>query len=298
MRKRIILAIMVGLASGTYCTLSLMRFRIGAGDFNWAIWAAQDLLAHRNPYARHMQLYPLTAAFFGLPFVWMRPEVAGGSFYGISSALMAFGLTRNGYRRLFVFFAYPYWAGVITAQWTPLIFAAALLPPLLPAVLAKPQIGLPVLLTKSTWRGLLGCIVVIALSFLLLPSWLWQWVGNFPLYARFIPLLVLPGPLLALALLRYRSIDARLLFLMAAVPQRWFYDMLILWLIPKSWREMSTTILISWAAGIWRWYYVPRDFTQVGRCAVLVFYLPMLAVVLFRKKTSDEALSSTDNVGD
>jgi hypothetical protein len=288
LRLRIIISAGIGLASAGYCWLLLTRFRLGAGDFNWAIWAAQDLLAHRNPYARPMQLYPLPCAIFGLPFVWMRPELAGGAFYGISSALMAFVLSRNGYHRLFVFLAYPYWASLITAQWTPLIVAGALLPPLLPATLAKPQLGLPVLLTRSTRRGLLACAVVTGLSFLALPRWPWLWAGNLHRYAYFIPLLVLPGPLLALALLRYRARDARFLLLMAVVPQRWFYDMFVLWLIPKSRRELWVTVLISWAAGIWRWYYFPHSITQVGRCAVLVFYLPMLVVVLLRKKQPDD----------
>ena len=103
----------------------LARFQHSAGDFNWAIWAARDLLTHRNPYDHEMQLYPLTVAIFGLPFVWMRPEVAGGVFYGLSSALMALGLSRHGYHRLLVFLAYPYWAGLIAVQWAPLLVAAA-----------------------------------------------------------------------------------------------------------------------------------------------------------------------------
>jgi hypothetical protein len=294
MRKRITICALIGLATGSLCTFWLTQARIGAGDFNWAIWAAQDLLAHRNPYASPMQLYPLTASIFGFPFVGIRPELAGGIFYGISSALMAFGLSRDNYRRLFIFLAYPYWAGLITAQWTPLIVAAAFLPPLLPATLAKPQIGLSVLLTRFTRRGLLACLIVIALSFLLLPNWPRLWVGNFHQYARFIPLLVFPGPLLALTLFRNRSNDARLLLLMALVPQRWFYDMLILWIIPKSWRELSVTVLISWAAGIWRWYHVPHSFTEVGRIAVIFLYLPMLAIVLFRTESvPDEATVSS-----
>ena len=60
-------------------------------------------------------------------------------FYGISSALMAFGLTRHGYYRLLVFFAYPYWAGMLAAQWGPLLMASAFFPFLLPTTLVKPQ---------------------------------------------------------------------------------------------------------------------------------------------------------------
>jgi hypothetical protein len=198
---------------------------------------------------------------------------------------MAFGLSRDGYHRLLVFLAYPFWASLIAVQWAPLLMAAAFLPWLLPAALAKPQLGLPLALTAGTKRGLLACAIVLALSFLVMPRWPWFWTRWFHEYVRFIPFLVLPGPLLALAALRYRERDARLLLLMAAVPQRWFYDMLLLWLIPKSRREILATVGLSWLVGIWRWYHIPQNATQVARWTVLFMYLPMLVVVLARRRT-------------
>ena len=156
LRLRMVISAAIGIASAVYCWFLLAHFRLGAADFSWAIWAAQDLLARRNPYERPLQLYPLPCAIFGFPFAWMRPDVAGGVFYGISSALMAFGLTRSGYHRLLVFLAYPYWASLITVQWTPLLVASALLPPLLPATLAKPSSGCrsfsPSQLRAAWWR--------------------------------------------------------------------------------------------------------------------------------------------------
>jgi hypothetical protein len=287
MRRRIIVALLIGAASGIFCWFLLQHTRRTAGDFNWAILAAQDLLAHRNPYDRPTQLYPLTCAIFGLPFAWMQPAAAGGAFYGISSALLAFGLSRHGYRRLFVFLAYPYWAGLYEAQWTPLIMAGFFLVPLLPATLAKPQLGLPILLTAPTRRGVLACLIVVTLSFFVMPGWLWQWLGNIPRYSRFIPFLILPGPLLALALFRYRERDARLLLISALMPQRWFYDTFILWLIPTSRWEMVWTVFFSWCAGLWRWYHSPHNFTEVGRWIVIFNYLPMLAVILCRKENPE-----------
>jgi hypothetical protein len=197
-------------------------------------------LAHRNPYARPGQLYPLPVAIFGLPFVWTRPEVAGGIFYGISSALIVFGLLRNGYHHLLIFFAYPYWAGLIACQWTPLIMASAFFPYLLPVTMVKPQLGLPVFLTQASRRGILGCIIVGTLSLLVLPKWPLLWIAQLGHYSHFIPLLVWPaGPVLLLAVLRYRDCDAVLLLLAACMPQRWFYDGFLLWLIPKTHREID-----------------------------------------------------------
>jgi hypothetical protein len=284
MRTRIIAATVVGLISGTYCWLWLQRAHHGAGDFMWAIWAAQDLLAGRNPYNRPMQLYPLTCAIFGLPFVWMRPAVAGGIFYGISSALLGFGVSRHGYHRLLIFFAYPFWAGLLEAQWGPLIMASAFIAPLLPATLAKPQLGVPMLLTVPTRRGLIACVALTLASFLLFPGWLAQWISHLHLYARFVPVLVFPGPLLVLALLRYRHYGGRLLIMAALMPQRWFYDAFILWLIPKSRREIVWTVFFSWGAGVWRWYHIPHSFTEVGRWTVVSIYLPMLVVVMLRER--------------
>ena len=293
MRLRVLISVAIGIGSGLYCRFLLTHFHLGAGDFNWAVWAAQDLLAHRNPYDRPMQLYPLTCAIFGLPFAWMRPEAAGGAFYGISSALLAFGLSRYGYHRLLVFLAYPYWAGIIAAQWTPLIVASAFFPLLLPATLAKPQLGIPVALATPTWRGLLACAALVALSLLVMPGWPRLWAGHFSLYNRFVPLLVIPGPLLGLALLRYRDRDARLLLLAALMPQRWFYDAFILWLIPKTRREIVWTVFFSWSAGLYRWYHAPHSFVEVGRWMVLVMYLPMLAVVLLRRVAEKAPIATT-----
>ncbi len=277
----------------------MCRLHQGAGDFTWAIRSAQDLLARRNPYTTPSQFYPLPAALFGLPFIAMKPETAAGVFYGLSSGLLLFGVTRHGYHRILIFLAYPYWAGILTAQWIPLIMASTFFPLLLPATLAKPQIGLPVALTHLGRKGVLACLVVLLVSFLVMPGWISLWLANTWGYSRFIPLLVLPGPLLVTALLRYRDRDAWLLFLAACMPQRWFYDSFFLWLIPKTRRQIVFTAGLSWIPGIWRWFYTPHSFTQVGQWIVLWFYLPMLVVLFFRNPQDSprttEAQGQTDS---
>jgi hypothetical protein len=284
MRWRIAVSAAIGFASGVFCWFLMKHFHQDAADFRWALHLAHRLLARQNPYDTPLEQYPLTAALFALPFVRLQPELAAGFFWGISSSLLAFGLTRHGYNRLLVFLAYPYWAGILTVQWSPIIAASAFFPLLLPVTMAKPQVGLPVFLTRVSRRGLWACAAVAALSLAVMPTWpllWWKQTGN---YEHFFPLLVLPGPLLMLALLRYRDRDALFLLSSAIMPQRWFFDSFILWLIPQSRREIIWTVFFSWGAGIWRWYHIPHSFIEVGRWTVILFYLPMLVVVLLRPR--------------
>jgi hypothetical protein len=282
MRTRFAISALIGIAIGFFCWFVLRRVHQGAADFHWAIYLAQRLLAHQNPYDTPYEQYPAPAVFVALPLLRRTPEAAAGIFYGISSFLLALGLTRNNFVRLRAFLAYPFWTGLLTAQWSVIIAASAFFPALLPVTMVKPQVGLPVFLTRVTWRGFFFCIVVGAISLAILPQWPRLWFGQASHYDHFIPLLVFPGPLLLLALFRYRHRDAWLLLLSAVMPQRWFFDSFTLWLIPKTRREFLPTILLSWGAGVWRWYHIPHSFTEVGRWTVLCMYLPMLAVVLLR----------------
>jgi hypothetical protein len=289
MRPRLIISALLALASGSFCWFLLNHFHQGAADFNWSLDAARDLLAGQDPYShigRGAIPYPMTAVLLASPVAWLRSAIAGGAFFGISTGLLAFGLTRDGYVRLLVFFAYPYWAAIITAQWTPLLMCAAFFPLALPVALAKPQIGLPIALTHMTRKGVIACLVLILLTFLAMPSWPAHWLPRLAGYQHFFPILVLPGPLLLFGLFSYRERDAQFLLLSSVMPQRWFYDAFTLWLIPKSRRELVYTVGLSWIVGILRWYQGPRNMEQVGRWTVLFIYLPMLIVLLMRKRGS------------
>jgi|SRR5579871_131330 hypothetical protein len=299
MRTRVLISFVWGLATGLFCYLLMSRLHQGAGDFQWALRLSEKYLAGQNPYDSPLEQYPFPAAIFAFPFIHLRLEIAAAAFYGLSSALLAFGLMRNGYHRLLIFLAYPYWAGLLAVQWSTVIMASALLPTLLPVTMAKPQVGLPVLLTRLSRRGLLACVVAGLLSLILLPNWPHLWLSQTKYYQHFYAILVSPGPLVLLALLRYRDRDSWLLVLTAAMPQRWFFDSFILWLIPRSRREILVTVFFSWCAGIWRWYHIPHTFTQVGRWTVVCFYLPMLAVLLLRTPQDNprdtEAPTQTDS---
>jgi hypothetical protein len=170
----------------------------------------------------------------------------------------------------------------MTAQWMPLIMCAAFFPLALAFCVVKPQIGAPVAFTQLSRPGLIAAATLLIISFVLRPRWPLEWIPQLHGYQHFIPLLIVPGPILALALWRWRDRDALLLFMACVLPQRWFYDSFILWLIPKTRRSILATVACSWMVGLWRWYHIPHTMQQVGLWCVLGCYFPMLAVVLFR----------------
>lgn len=254
----------------------------------WAMQAARDLTDGHDPYSypphAHFIPYPLPAALAGLPFSFFTPAVGAALFYGISTGLLAFALFTRSKHRLWVFLAMPFWFAMVWAQWTPLIMAAAFFPMLLPVVLIKPQIALPIGLTHLTMIGIYSCIGVGLISVIVYPSWPIVWLSQIKDYQRFFPFLSLPfGPLLLLALLRWRDSDARVFLLISLFPQRHFYDAFVLWLIPKTRREILPTVALSWGAWIWKAYYHPHmQSPEVGLVSVLFFFLPMLSVILLR----------------
>ncbi len=295
--KNFAVATVIGVVSATLCWTFLHHFQLRGADFGWAYYAARALVSGENPYANTPPgtiPYPLPAAVAALPFAAFTPDTGAALFFGITSGLLALGLIRKGPERLLIFFAYPYWAALMTAQWMPLIMCSAFFPLALAFCVAKPQIGAPVALTRLSRPGVAAASFLLILSFALRPRWLMEWIPQLYAYKHFVPLLVVPGPLLALALYRWRDRDARLLLLACVLPQRWFYDSFILWLIPKTRRGIVATVACSWAVGLWRWYHFPQTMHQVGLWCVLGFYIPMLIVVLVRPRSSNPQASEQE----
>ena len=148
------------MASGAFCCF-FWRISIKVpGDFGWAIRLAQHLRALQS--IRHaFGAISADSCPFRLAVRWPAREVAGGLFYGISSAALAFGLTRQGYQRLLVFLAYPYWAGFLAAQWAPLIMASAFFPLFCRLLWLSPRSDCR-WLNPFTMRGVVACVVVAA----------------------------------------------------------------------------------------------------------------------------------------
>ena len=290
MRFRIFIALLMGLFITTICykyqntPWYLSLFPQPGGDFFWAMRSARDLMAGRDPYAYAYNIsaipYPLTAALIGLPFTLYSDRLGASLFIGISSALLAYGLTKNCYWRLLLFLSPAYYQCLCSIQFVPLILAVPFLPYLLPLILVKPQIGLAIAF-QTRWGKInfLLTALFILLTLLLYPSWPLRWVSQIGAYAGYIPLFTAFGPILLLAIVFWKCKRAQIFLIISIIPKQiFFYDHLLLWLLPETLSEMLFLTLFSWLG----YFLVEKyGYLQYGpMLSVLFIYVPMLVIIL------------------
>jgi hypothetical protein len=259
-------------------------FQHPGGDFFWAMRSARDLLVGRDPYAYPYSIsaipYPLTTTLIGIPFTFFSDRFGAALFFGTSSGLLAYGLTKDCYWKLLLFLSPAYWQCLISIQVVPLLLAIPFLPFLLPLILVKPHVGLPIALqTRWNRTTLLLTFIFFLLTIAIYPSWPLRWRSQIGAYSGFVPLFTILGPILLLALVRWQSKRAQIFLLLSIVPQQiFFYDQLLLWLLPNSFCEMLFLNLISWPAFFLAYKY---DFLEYGAILSVIFiYIPMLAIIL------------------
>jgi len=259
-RRRLGAAIAIGAGiSALYLVYVAMHPGAGAGDFEFPLRAARLLLAGRDPYvdmvpgvvgAAGAFLYPLPTALVAVPFAGFSPAHAGAVFLGVSSALLAYGLTATGWWRLLALMSPSFLLAFSVANWPPLMMASALLPGLGWLAVAKPNIGLVSFAYKPRWSAVIGGVAVAAAGLLLVPRWPFEWLSHVGRQEiPHVPTFLWPAGVAGLAgLLRWRTPEGRALVAFTLMPVSAFpYDHLMLWLIPRSFRE---ALLLTWTAWI------------------------------------------------
>ena len=246
---------MIGAIVGGLCFVVLRAHNsvdpaIRAGDFQRALSDARDLLAGRDPYGHtpgpYAIPYPLPAGLVAMPLAWMPDVLAGSVFFGLSAMLLAFGIFRSGQEwRLAMMLSWSFIYALLWVQWTPLICALWFLPAIAFAVLIKPHIAIPVLLTgefgkklwhRREWKWLIPPAALLLASLVIYPSWPLVWRSQLATYQGILPpLFAMPlGPLVLLSLIAWRDHRAWLLVILALMPQRMVYDQLPIMLIANS----------------------------------------------------------------
>lgn len=301
---RLVLALYIGTATArlAWYPLSVPDFR----DFSLFWWSAKALLKGVDPYSAigptgsfytwpYPQTYPITGLLPIAPLTLFPPPLAATLFSAGSAAILAFLLSRDGYARLAVFLSWGFFYAVNTGQWSPLLTAAALLPPLGFLLIAKPTIGLALFAFRPTLTAATGCLLLLALSLAVQPTWPADWLANVgAARGHFrIPLFVPGGQLLLLAALRWKRPEARLLLALACIPHSMLpYETVLLFLLVSTAAEGITLASLSW---IWM---MVRASTASGETLearydahalwmVLLMYLPALVMVLRRSNEGD-----------
>jgi hypothetical protein len=317
--RRVVTALLVGTLVFMYQLTVLGAGGADGTDFAQLWHAARALLAGGDPYdvvgpGRQFDwpaplLYPLTAVVVVAPLGWLSLESATALFSGVGAALLTLGVTRARWYPLLVLGSLPFLYAVEVGQWSPMLVGAALLPSLGFVLAAKPTVGLALLVYHPRRRAIIGCCALVALSLLLVPSWPAEWLhavrggtaingsasdaattlssGDVRQWPYVAPITRLAGPFLLLAILRWRRPEARLLLVLAAVPQTpLLYEALPLLLVPRTRNQTGALVALSLtvfliirlrgAGSIQQWYDLS------GELITLLLYLPCLAMVLRR----------------
>jgi hypothetical protein len=220
------------------------RVWLGGGD-PYAVPLTGDLNPGLDP-----ALYPLPAYLLFAPFAGLPLAAAGAAFVGLGSAFAAWGVARTGMVRAPLFLSAPFIMTVSLGQWGAWLIAAVLVPWLSWIAVAKPNVGLATWFARPSWRTAAAIAAIVAVSLLLDPGWLPRWLANVSTREeKFIPMLQPGGFLLLASFAAWRRPEGRLLLVMSAVPQAlYFYDQLLLWLIPRTMRQSLVFSLFSVAA--------------------------------------------------
>lgn len=258
--------------------LTLRRFVINfrgfitPGDFIHSLTLAHNILRGLNPYAGVESVpYPLPAGILAIPFSFLPNRLAGDLFISLSSGLLAGTMIwKTGqWWRLLLFFSVPFHNALEWTQWSPLVTTAWFIPALAPLLFfIKPQITIPVLLTKfrKAGKGYFIAILVVAASFIISPSWPIHWWKLAQNYDYNILLLMPAGFLILLAVFKLSDQRAQLLLLMTILPFRSQYDVLSLFIIPENPWQMIILVAITWLmpTDVWFWFFAALVFILIS----------------------------------
>jgi hypothetical protein len=302
--SRIAIAVSVGMLGGyyTYWHLTAIEPTKLGFDFTWAWRGARALLAGQNPYIviqptgefpfNSAFKYPLPVAVLALPVATLSAHAATGIFEGVSMALLAFALTRDGFWRLPILVSAPSVLTLAMGQWSLLLVAAALLPAVSWLICVKPTTGFASFVYRPRWSAVLGSIAAYAACLLFVPSWPMQWWRSMfsdPSTHWYVPAVSFGfGPLLLLAGLRWRTPEARMLLALAIAPQvQALYSGLPALLAARNFRQTTVlSVLSSFGYLGWLWYdwNVPvsslKDPAHQAPWLMGSIYLPALVIVL------------------
>ena len=247
-------AVAVAAAAGIVCWLSFRVPPVTSSDFDQLHIAARALLAGTDPYAAVAArqpfplLYPLPAVLVAVPFAWLPLEIARAFWAALGAGASPRGpALRKRPAGGAAECAVPErrrTGSVVTAP-----DRGRCLPPARLGLGIEALVGAALFLAYPSRRAALSGIAIVGLSLVVMPAWPRVWWAALHQSLQRAPILEPGGFLLALALLRWRAREARLLLALACVPQTiGLYELLPLFLIPRRRREGYILAILTYAA--------------------------------------------------
>lgn len=236
-------------------------------------------------------IYPLTAVLLLTPLALAPLRAADLIFVMVGFGLFAWAVTKRGRftPALVALVSLPALMALQTSQWSLLLTGAALLPPVGFLLVTKPTIGLALFGAFPSWRTAIGCGAFLTLSFLFWPAWVTDWRAGLVTAPHIVaPVTRIGGPLVLLALLKWRRADARLLVGLACVPHTTaLYETIPLFLIAETWTQAWGLWTLALLAYVGQWLTGPYPSIEAHWAAgaqwiVALIYLPSVAMVLVR----------------
>jgi hypothetical protein len=303
-RSRIAFALGIAAIAALFVVSEIHRLGGAKTDFSPIWFAARALLHRQNPYSLvgpgraydwdFFLNYPGTALAAAIPFTLLSNGVASIVFSALGAGLLAYGITRDNWNRIWIFPSASFIVAARAVQWAPLIAAAYLIPSLGLILCCKPNLGIAVAAATDSKRSLrlmvVGAVILGAVSLILRPTWPLEWARVIGQSWEFSPpILRTGGFVIALAALQYRTSEGRLLLALSVLPQTssWYEGLLPL-LVARTKREAQVLSLVSslgYVSQIALALLSPtREIASadIGRLMIAFCYLPAVIVVLRR----------------
>jgi hypothetical protein len=262
------------------------------------LWRHQDPYAVMGPHGSVVVMgfrlfYPLPALLVTAPVAWLPLEVARTLLLAAGSAWLAYALAAGDRWRLVTLASAPFLYSILVGGWEPAMMAAALTPGAAIMYLVKPNEGLAFAIgtgpiTRRVLLGVGAAVLLLVVSLVVLPSWPFDWRASLATAEHFsAPIQHAGGFLVLLALLKWRRPEARILAVMACVPQTLFpYASLPLFLVPRTRVELLVLAGLSYIPVFVLHANRSLNFIgmnqHVGAAITLALYLPCVVMVLRR----------------
>lgn len=246
-------------------------------------------------------IYPLPAVVSVMPLAFFTEEIAATLFVFLSTVLLAFGLTRDGWYRLPLFTSEAFLSAAKLGQWSIFLTAGLFLPWIGFFAIAKPQSSIPVFAGSTSRRALVfamaGCVALLTISLILQPHWIPVWFDGVR-NARHMepPITRFGGLLILLVLIKWRRPESWLVLSLACLPQSWgWYGTLPLFTVPSSFVQAVFLAGVAAIGGNIAAIVMPASVSQdgffywAGSVLVITIYLPVVILILRRPNVGPEA---------